>query len=75
MPEELKQSEIHSQTGPSVAKQYDTETPTDQKFTKFYALVDGQKIGLLSTYRHGVGKLFFTLGYSKCLRFYLLQDK
>ena len=41
MAEELKQSEINSQTDPSVAKQYNTETPMDQQFKEFYALVDG----------------------------------
>jgi hypothetical protein len=71
MPEELKQSEINSQTDPSDAKQYDTETPKGRQFKELYALVDGQKIGLLSAYRHGVGKLSFMLDYFKCLRFSL----
>ena len=47
MPEELKQLEINSQTDLSVAKRYDTETPKDQQIKELYALLDGQKIGLL----------------------------
>jgi len=55
MPEELKQSEIDSQTDPSVSKQYDNEAPTHEQFNDFYSLVDSKKIGILNTYRPGVG--------------------
>lgn len=55
MPEQLKQSEVDSKTDPSVAKQFDTQTPTEQKFKDFYGLADGMKISMLSTYRSGVG--------------------
>jgi hypothetical protein len=55
MPDSLTQGEINSQTDPSVAKQYDTETPTDQQIKDFFKCVDEHKVGLLSTYRNGVG--------------------
>lgn len=56
MPEDLKHSEVNSQTDPSVAKQYDTETPKDQQIEEFFKLVDGNKVSMLNTYRNGVGK-------------------
>ncbi|OCL13753.1 hypothetical protein AOQ84DRAFT_282480 [Glonium stellatum] len=65
MPEQVKPSEINSQTDPSVAKQYDAETPKDQQFKEFYNLVDGQKIGLLNTYRHGVGPVGRAMAIAK----------
>lgn len=55
MPESLNRSEVDSKTDPSVAKQYDTETPKDQQIKDLYNMIDGKKIGLLSTYRNGVG--------------------
>lgn len=55
MPEELKQSEVNSQTDPSVAKQYDNEAPTHEQFNDLYSIVDSKKIGILNTYRPGVG--------------------
>jgi hypothetical protein len=56
MPETLHQSEINSKTDPSVSKQYDNETPKEQQIKQFFEMVDGKKIGMLSTYRNGVGK-------------------
>lgn len=55
MPESLKQSEVNSKTDPSVAKQFDTETSTEDKFKDFYSLADGMKISMMSTYRNAVG--------------------
>jgi len=55
MPANLTQDEINSQTDPSVAKQYDHETPKDQQFKELYEMIDSQKIGMLNTYRNGVG--------------------
>lgn len=55
MPEQLTKQEIDSKTDPSVAKQWDTESSTADKFEDFYKTVDGMKIGLLATYRNGVG--------------------
>lgn len=55
MPDQLKPSEVNSKTDPSVAKQYDDETPKDQQIKQFFELVDGKKICMLNTYRNGVG--------------------
>jgi general stress protein 26 len=55
MPETLHKSEVDSKTDPSVAKQYDNETPKDQQIKQFYEMVDGKKICMLNTYRNGVG--------------------
>ena len=55
MPEPLKASEVNSQTDPSVAKQWDDETPKKQQIEDFYKIVDGMKIGLLTTIRVGLG--------------------
>ena len=55
MPEQLKQSEVDSKTDPSVSKQYDTEASLETKTKDLYAIVDGLKIGILGTYRPGVG--------------------
>jgi general stress protein 26 len=55
MPSDLKQSDIDSKTDPSVARQYDNETPKDQQIKQFFEMVDGKKICMLSTYRNGVG--------------------
>jgi hypothetical protein len=61
MPDTLHQSEVDSKTDPSVAKQYDNETPKDKQITQFFEMVDGKKIGMLSTYRNGVGEYHLTL--------------
>lgn len=55
MPEPLKQSEVDSKTDPTVAKQWDNETPKAQQIEEFYKTVDGLKIGLLTTIRSNVG--------------------
>jgi hypothetical protein len=55
MPESLKKSEVSAETDPSVAKQYDNESSTEEKFKDLYAIADNLKIGLMSTYRQGVG--------------------
>jgi hypothetical protein len=55
MPEQLKQSEVNSKTDPSVSKQFDTEASLETKTKDLYAIVDGLKIGILGTYRPGVG--------------------
>lgn len=56
MPETLHASEVNSRTDPSVAKQYDNETPKDQQVKEFFEIADGQKICMLNTYRKGVGE-------------------
>lgn len=55
MPETLTQSDINSKTDPSVAKQYDDETPKDKQIQEFFKLVDSKKVCMLNTYRNGVG--------------------
>lgn len=55
MPDQLKPSEVNSQTDPSVAKQYDTETDKVTQIKDFFSLADEKKIGILNTYRNGVG--------------------
>jgi abnormal spindle-like microcephaly-associated protein len=56
MPENLTHGEVNSKTDPSVAKQYDEETPKDQQIEEFFKLVDGNKVSMFNTYRNGVGK-------------------
>jgi hypothetical protein len=61
MPDQLKSSEVNSQTDPSVAKQYDSETPAEKQIQDFFNFVDGKKIGILSTYRNGIGTPLFLI--------------
>ncbi|KAJ4990794.1 protein bli-3 [Stagonosporopsis vannaccii] len=55
MPDQLKSSEVSSKTDPSVAKQYDDQTDKAKQIQDFFSLADDKKIGILSTYRNGVG--------------------
>ena len=55
MPDQLKSSEVNSQNDPSVAKQYDNETDKTKQIEDFFKLADDKKIGILNTYRNGVG--------------------
>jgi general stress protein 26 len=55
MPEKLHADEVNSETDPSVAKQYDHDTPKDQQWKELYEMIDGKKISIFSTYREGVG--------------------
>jgi hypothetical protein len=55
MPETLKKEEVTSKTDPSVVKQLDTESSLETKTKDLYDIVDGLKIGILGTYRPGVG--------------------
>lgn len=61
MPDQLKSSEVNSKTDPSVAKQYDTETDKVKQIQDFFSLADDKKIGILNTYRNGVGKSMLDL--------------
>jgi len=67
MPDQLKASEVNSKTDPSVAKQYDDETPKDQQIKQFFEMVDGKKICMLNTYRNGVGMFTPTFLHSQAL--------
>lgn len=55
MPDQLKSSEVNSKTDPSVAKQYDNATDKVKQIQDFFSLADDKKIGILNTYRNGVG--------------------
>jgi hypothetical protein len=57
MPSDLKQSDITEKNDPSVMRQW-SEADFSTKFEEFYKIVDGLKIGLLGTYRPGVGVSF-----------------
>lgn len=55
MPEALKPEEVNSKTDPSVAKQYDYNTPKEQQWKDLYQIIDGAKVTMLNTHRQGVG--------------------
>ena len=65
MPEPLKASDVNSQIDPSVAKQWDDETPKKQQIEEFYKTVDGMKIGLLTTIRSGLGPVSRSMAVAK----------
>ncbi|KAL1602669.1 hypothetical protein SLS60_006086 [Paraconiothyrium brasiliense] len=65
MPEPLKQSEVSSKTDPSVAKQYDNETPKEEQIKDLFHMIDGKKIGMLNTYRNGVGPVGRSMAVGK----------
>ena len=54
MPEPLKAEEVNSKTDPTVAKQWDDSTSKEEQIKDFYSIVDGLKIGLLTTFRKSV---------------------
>ena len=65
MPEPLKASEVNSQTDPTVAKQWDDETPKKHQIEDFYKTVDDLKIGLLTTIRNGIGPVSRAMAVAK----------
>lgn len=65
MPESLTQQEIDSKTDPSVAKQYDTETPMPKQIEEFYKTVDKLSVGLLTTIRPRVGPVARSMHVAK----------
>ena len=65
MPESLKAQEVNSETDPSVAKQYDDQTPKADQWKELYELIDGKKITMLSTYRDGVGPVGRSMAIAK----------
>jgi general stress protein 26 len=65
MPEQLYSKEVNSETDPSVAKQYDRDTPKDQQWKELYEMIDGKKISILSTYRGGVGPVGRSMAVAK----------
>ena len=65
MPEKLKAEEVHSETDPSVAKQYDCDTPKDQQWKELYEMIDAKKLSMLNTYRNGVGPVGRSMGVAR----------
>ncbi|BFZ56118.1 hypothetical protein PYCC9005_003160 [Savitreella phatthalungensis] len=49
--EALKRSEVTAKTDPSVAKQYDTETPVSTQIDEFYSFADANRLCMLATQR------------------------
>lgn len=67
MPQPLTAEEVNSKTDPSVSKQWDDETPKKQQIEEFYKMVDGMKVGLLTTIRDGVGPVSRSMAIAKVL--------
>jgi len=65
MPEPLTQSEVDSQTDPSVAKQYDHDTPKSEQIDDLYKIVDKLGVCMLSTTRQGLGSVSRAMAISK----------
>ena len=65
MPDPLKASDVESKTDPTVANQWDDQTPKKQQIDDFYKTVDGMKIGLLSTIRDGIGPVARSMAVAK----------
>jgi general stress protein 26 len=65
MPETLTSQEVNSNTDPSVSKQYDNSASVETQITDFYSIVDGLNVGLLGTYRPGVGPVHRSMGVAK----------
>ena len=65
MPASLSSEEINSKTDPSVSKQYDNETPKADQWKELYEVVDPQKIGMMNTYRKGVGPVGRAMAVAK----------
>ena len=61
MPDSLQKEEVEKGIDPTVNKQFDDQTPTDQKFDDFYAIADKLKIGLMGTLRNDIGVRHATL--------------
>ncbi|KAI5237564.1 blue light-inducible protein-like protein Bli-3 [Aureobasidium subglaciale] len=64
MPSDVKQQDITEKNDPSVMRQWD-EPDFSTKFEEFYKIVDGLKIGLLGTYRPGVGPVTRSMALAK----------
>ena len=65
MPEALKKDEIQRGQDPTVAKQWDNETPFEKKFEDFYAIADKLKIGMMGTFRPGIGPVARSMAVAK----------
>lgn len=65
MPEPVTSEEINSKTDPSVAKQWDDETPKKDQIEEFYKMADSLGVCLLATNRPGVGPVARSMKVSK----------
>lgn len=65
MPESLTKQEVDSKTDPTVAKQWDRETPKSEQINDFYKTVDGLKVGLLTTNRPNIGPVARSMAVAK----------
>lgn len=63
MPENLQPSEVEHD--PSVIKQWDRETPMSKQTEDLYDIIDRLKVGMLNTYRPGVGPVGRGMGIAK----------
>lgn len=55
MPETPQAEDPYSHADPSITELWDTKTPLEKQWTEFYKTVDSMKVGLLGTYRPGIG--------------------
>ncbi len=55
MPEQLTKEEVEKGMDPTVNKQWDDKTPTDQKFEDMYAIADKLKFCMMGTARNNLG--------------------
>ncbi|MCJ1384498.1 hypothetical protein MMC17_007615 [Xylographa soralifera] len=65
MPEPLQKSDIDSKTDPTVAIQYDHDTPKSEQIDDFYKTVDKLGVGLLTTIRQGLGPVSRSMAIAK----------
>jgi len=65
MPESLQKQEVEKGIDPTVNKQFDDKTSTDQKFEDFYAIADKLKIGLMGTLRNEIGPVARSMAVAK----------
>ncbi|MCJ1334402.1 hypothetical protein MMC10_011111 [Thelotrema lepadinum] len=65
MPDPLKESEVNSKADPTIAKQFDTETPKAEQVKDFYNIVDKITSCLLVTERANVGPVGRSMGVAK----------
>lgn len=65
MPEPLKQEHIDEKTDPTVATQWDRETPKKDQIKDFYKIADSLKICLLGTNRPDVGPVHRSMAVAK----------
>ena len=65
MPQPLKQSDVDSKVDPSVTTQWDDKTPKKEQLQDFYKIVDGLKVGLLTTIRPDIGPVARSMAIAK----------